>query len=207
MEGSNTPESKSKVIPRDRVLNVVTISLFVVGVISFLYVIMSNYMKNRLIAKMGSFDCVKETTLFSANDDFMNGIVSKGGKVKVFKNFYNCNLPKREDLVLLRFSDQIEPVVRKIMGVPGDKYSVDEIPGKKGAWTITINDKIVKSNEEDFVIKSNTVPPLRTYQISRNGILKSDEYIVLSNTSPSISDSSNLGLFSKKVLAGRVVVE
>ena len=96
-------------------------------------------------------------------------------------------------------------MARWVRGLPGDKYTLTENTEKKGRWDILINGEKVKGAGGDYFIESNTVPPLKTYELSRGGVLRPDEYILLSNTPPGLSDSSNLGLVSKKALLGKVV--
>ncbi len=196
---------KSKLpLNKDKLLNTVTISLFVLGALCVLYVILSNYLKKRETAKIGNMDCVKETKLIAVGDEHMEGLFSKGSQVSVLDNFYNCNDVKRGEYALYRFSPQIDPVVRTVQGVPGDRYSLTEDTAQKGSWKISINGEPVKVNGQDYYIQSNTVPPLKTYELSRGGVLGADEYILLSNVPPGLSDSSNLGLINKKDLVGKV---
>lgn len=193
---------------KDKWLNAVTIGLFVVGTLCIIYVVVSNMMKSRQISKIGNMACVKQTQILPVNDEHMTGVADKGTNVSIYDDFYNCNEVKHGDLVYYRFSDQIEPVVRVVHGIPGDRYSLTENADKKGSWFISVNGQNVKAQTgEDYLIESNTVPPLKTYELSRGGILGPDEYILLSAKPPGLSDSSNLGLINKKNLVGRVVLK
>jgi hypothetical protein len=200
---SNSQKSKIK----DNLLGNLTVALFVLGLFCVGYVIYVQFSKKASIAKTGNLDCVKKAELQAVSDEFMAGLLEKDAKVKVLENFYNCNAPKVGDLAWYRFSDQIPPVVRFIRGVPGDRYTLKESSDKKGFWTISINNKEVMTSSGPYLIQSSSVPPLKTYELSRNGLLLDDEYILLGNTSPSISDSSNLGLIHKKNLIGKVVLD
>lgn len=191
---------------KDRWLNTITIGLFAIGVICVVYVLTSSYSRKRSQETTGNLDCVKETSILTANDEFMSGVVKKGENIKVLENFYNCNEVSRGDLAWYRFSNQIAPVVRTVRGLPGDKYTLTQTPDKKDAWKISINGEDITAPDGLYYIYSNSVPPLKTYEISRGGILLADEYILLSNVSPGLSDSSNLGLIRKKDLAGKVLL-
>ncbi len=186
-------------------LNTLMISLGVLGLVCVLYVVITSIMKARDRAQFGNFDCVTATTKYSVDDEYMASVLHKGETVSALDNFYACNEVKRNDLVLFRFSDQIAPVVRIVRGLPGDKYTVEKSTEAKTKWTLAINgQKVLGPSGKPFLIESNSVPPLRTYELSRNGLLLADEYIVLSTEPPGLSDSTNLGLIHKQALVGRV---
>jgi hypothetical protein len=192
---------------KDKWLNTVSISLFVVGLVCVGYVLISNYFQKRQLVSQGNLNCVTSTDIAKIEDEHMTGVLAKDSQVKVLLNFYNCNDARRGDIVWYRFSEHIQPVARFVRGLPGDKYSLAENPGKKGQWTLSINGETVQADSSPYYIESNSVPPLRTYEISRGGVLQPDEYILLSNRPPGLSDSSNLGLISKKSLIGKVLAQ
>jgi hypothetical protein len=201
------PADKKLPLNKDKLLNTITIGLFVLGILCVAYVVISNLMKNRETSRIGNLDCVKETKVVTVQDEHMAGYFEKNASAQVLENFYNCNAVTRGDFAWYRFSPQIDPVIRVVRGVPGDKYTLTEYTEKekKGQWTISINGETVKAGNQDYYIQSNTVPPLKTYELSRGGVLGADEYILLSNVPPGLSDSSNLGLIDKKSLVGKAI--
>jgi hypothetical protein len=202
----NTTTNKMKLsLHKDKWLNTISIGLFVIGLACVGYVLISNFIKKRELANLGNLDCVTATDLARVEDEHMSGVFEKGETLKVLTGFYNCNEAKRGEIAWFRFSEHISPVARFIRGLPGDKYALTENPAKKGQWTLSINGEQVKAGSEIYYLESNTVPPLKTYEISRGGVLRPDEYILLSNKPPGLSDSSNLGLINKKALVGKVI--
>jgi Signal peptidase, peptidase S26 len=191
-------------LSKDKTLNSISLTLGALGIVCVLYVVISTLIKTHERSLYGNLDCVKATSKYVVGDDYMAGIFSKGAELSVLDNYYNCNTPKRDDFVLFRFSDQIAPVVRVVKGLPNDRYKVEPAPEEKGKWILKINDQVVKVNDAPIFMESNFDPPLKTYEISRHGVLMSDEYIVLSAKSPGLSDSTNLGLIHKSALIGRV---
>lgn len=192
---------------RDKFLNYLSIGLFLLGVVCVGYVLFSNLYKKREQTKIGNVDCVPIVTSWEVNDNFMSGIANQGAHTKLYKNFYNCNEPSVGDYVWFKISEHVEPVMREIQGVPGDKYALLQDSKNKKRWTLLINGRAATSSGKNYYIESNTVPPLKTYEIHRGGVLKKDEYIILSHVTPGMTDSSNLGLISKKSFAGRIVIE
>ncbi|OFZ14875.1 MAG: hypothetical protein A2Z20_04615 [Bdellovibrionales bacterium RBG_16_40_8] len=201
-----TNGNKNKFTFKENLLAYFSYGLFATGFICVGYVLISFFIKKKEFATIGNLNCVKDSIAQTVSDNNMAGIIPKNSVVKIMLGYYGCNNVKRDDLVWYRFSDHINPVVRLVRGLPGDKYSLTPDPSDKERWFININGKPVKSEKENFYIKSNTVPPLKTYELSRGGVLQTDEFIILSNFPPGISDSSNLGLISKKTLVGKVIL-
>ena len=201
-----TETNKTKSRLKENLLIYFTYGLFALGVVCVSYVLISFITKKHELSTIGNMDCVKESITQSITDGNMVDLIPKSSTVKIMMDFYNCNEIKRNDLVWYRFSNQIPPVVRLVRGLPGDKYSLSPDPEDKERWFISVNGSKIKSENENFYIKSNTVPPLKTYELSRGGILRDDEYILLSSFPPGLSDSSNLGLISKKALVGKVIL-
>lgn len=189
-------------------MNYIVIGLFTLGLGCFAYVLIVNLMKTNEKKKIGNVNCVKESLRIFANDDLMTEILKKGQPATLLTHFYKCNPVKKNDLVYFRFSEHIDPVIRIVKGVPGDRYQLVEDKSRKGQWTISINGELIldgSSPGQPYLMASNSVPPLKTYELSRGGLLREDEYIVLSTRSPSLSDSTNLGLISKNSFVGKVV--
>lgn len=190
---------------KDKTINNITLTLGAFGIACILYVVASNLYKAHQRSLFGNLDCVKENQSVTVNDDFMASRFKKGEAVTVAINFYNCNEVKRNDLVLFQFSEQIAPVLRIVRGLPGDHYALEPSPDDKQKWGLAINgEKILAPDGKPFLLSSESVPPLKTYELSRRGVLMPDEYIILATEPPGLSDSTNLGLIHKASLIGRV---
>jgi hypothetical protein len=191
---------------KDKLLTTLAGLFLIIGLGCVLWIVFQNMKRSSIFAE-GNFDCVKEKVIVKANDDYMNGVVNKDARAELLSDYYQCNPVKNGDLVYYKFSDQIAPVIRRVHGVPGNRYSLEPITEQKGQWSIQINDEKLVSGGKPYVILSNSVPPLQTYSLSRGGVLKEDEYILLAHVSPAVSDSSNLGLVKKSEIIGKIVVK
>lgn len=190
---------------KDKLLTGITAVLFIAGVGSISWVLFSTYYFQEEIDEMGELSCVQEQKMFQMGDAYLAGLIEKGDTLKSFIGYYNCNPVQMGDLVYFRISPPIAPVVRIVYGLPGDQFEL--IRGSSAdQWNIKINGDLIMSGEQPYFINSRHTPPLRTYQLARNGKLKNGEYIILSNIPPGISDSSNLGLIKKSALEGRVFI-
>lgn len=193
--------------PKDTLMIIIAVAIFALGLIIIGYFLYTKRAKSPTAKVQTNISCVKKTALKLVEDEYMSGVFEVGTQVNVLENFYSCNTPQRGDIVYYKFSEHIPPVVRFVRGIPGDNYQLKEDKNKKGRWTISINGKQINSGDEAYYIESNSVPPLKTYELSRHGLLRDDEYILLGNKSPSASDSSNLGLINKSALVGKVVTQ
>lgn len=189
-------------------LSYATVALLILGLLCVGYFLFLRRTKiPKAVVIQENTSCVKEPTLKTVEDEFMSGVFEMGTQVNVLENYYDCNTPQNGDIVYYKFSENIAPAVRFVRGVPGDRYSLQEDKTKAGLWTISVNDEPIMAGAEKYYIESNSVPPLKTYELSRHGLLQNDEYILLGNKSPSISDSSNFGLIKKKTLVGKVLLK
>ena len=188
---------------RDKLLGAITVLLFLTGISTISWVLFKGYFKKKEFQEVGQLSCVTEEVNTVMKDSHLNGLVNKNDPIKVLKDFYKCNTVKRNDLVYFRISPPIEPVVRVVYGLPGDNFKVEETD-IKNQWHLFINEKRVEIDGSPYFIQSRHTPPLRTYQVSRKGVLGANEYIILSNVPPGLSDSSNLGLIKSNSFEGKV---
>jgi hypothetical protein len=193
------------VLNKDRLLNTIVVALFIIGGACITYVVLKSWKMSRDQSIEGNTACVKdkESLIYEVKDENLKGLFNEGAKLRVLQNYYQCNKVSRGDYVYFSIAQGLPPVVRIVYGLPGDHYELTQDPKTKGRWNISINSKPVEASGAPYFIQSNTVPPLRTYQLSRNGILADNEYIILSATPPGLSDSSNLGLVQKERFIGR----
>lgn len=190
---------------KDKLLTAFTALLFLTGVGTIGWVLYSSYFMKEKIDTMGQVSCVTDQKMITMQDADLSGLVEKGDVLKVLIGYYNCNDIGEGDLVYFRISPPIEPVVKIVYGLPGDTFEVMETD-IEAEWHIKINGSLVMAGDRPYFIKSRHTPPLKTYQISRDGVLGKDEYIILSNVPPGLSDSSNLGIVKRKAFEGRVFI-
>ncbi|MCB0408095.1 MAG: hypothetical protein KDD34_07825 [Bdellovibrionales bacterium] len=190
---------------KDKLLTVFTILLLITGLGTISWVLYKSYFFRESLPQLGELRCVEEQKMITMPDDYLAGLIHKGEPLKVYVGYYNCNQVQRGDLVYFRISPPIDPVVKIVYGLPGDKFEVVETD-IEDQWNIKLNDSLVMSGDKPYFIQSRHTPPLKTYQISRSGILGPGEYIILSNVPPGMSDSSNLGIVRKRAFEGRVFI-
>ncbi len=137
------------------------------------------------------------------SDVYMRGVLEQGQPFRTLLNWYACNAPTSGDLVLFRISPVSDPVVRRVVAVPGDKISVVKDEGKNG-WNLEINGNVIKADGKPYFFGADVPPPLSLYAKSREGQIRDGEVIVFSSFPPGASDSGTLGAVSLKDILGKV---
>lgn len=189
---------------RDKLLMGLTILLFMTGIGTIGYVLLKGYVIQEQFESLGELSCVEQELKSKMKDSHLAGIIDKDEPIRILLGFYDCNPIQRGDLVFFRISPPIEPVVKVVYGIPGDKFEVKETE-VKNQWHILINGKTVEVEDGPYFIQSRHTPPLKTYERAKKGTLGKDDYIILSNVPPGLSDSSNLGLVRRVAFEGKVL--
>jgi len=194
----------------DRLLTFLTAILLITGIGTIGYVFWGDKivkLSNDFNFSTGDMSCVKQKLDVSQEDEFMMGLIEQNTKLVVLKDYYDCNKIQRGDIVYTRFSASIQPIVKVVRAVGGDKFEVIPDGGSKRRYHIKVNGEYVTDRMGKFTIESLVVPPLQTYQDARNGVLKDDEVMILSNVSPGKSDSASLGLIKDRFVEGKVIIQ
>jgi hypothetical protein len=149
--------------------------------------------------------CPAGEKILTAADIYMTGVLDKGTPFKTKLNWYLCHDLHRGDLVLYRFSFNDNPVVRRAVGIPGDRYEV--VLNELGqGWNLKINQKYTTDQDgkkSHFGVKESS-PPLALYSNSKNAKLGPNEAILLSNISPGQNDSGGFGIVTTNDIIGSV---
>jgi hypothetical protein len=194
----------------DRLLVALTSILFLTGGATIVYVFWGDEavkLTSEFNFSTGKMDCVGQKVESKQEDEFMTGLVEKGSEMLVLKDYYDCNELKRGDIVSFRVSPPLQPVVKVVRAIGGDKFEIipDEVSKKR--YYIKVNGEYVTDRTGRFTIETPGKPALLTYQNARNGILKEDETMLLSNVSPGKADSASLGLLKSKLIEGKVILK
>ncbi len=150
--------------------------------------------------------CPGETKSLKMNDVYMRGILEEGQDFNLIMNWYWCNPVKNGDLVYLKFAQGLEPVVRKVYGIPDDEFKVIFNKHQK-AWNVQIGEELVMHKDQPYAFGTNDPkipPPLKLLENSRDGVLLDREIIVFSAFPPGDRDSGTLGVVHLNDVIGKV---
>lgn len=148
--------------------------------------------------------CPGKTVAWKMQDPYMRGVVEEGQIVNVTMNFYKCNDLKKGDVVLYRFSNYHDPVVKRVVAAPGDTFKLTMV--RDEGWELTVNGKVVRGVKGEpyrFGVPAHK-PPLQLAAESRKGKLPPGELIVFSSFPPGDRDGSLFGLANQNDIVGKV---
>lgn len=150
--------------------------------------------------------CPGQAIDFVVQDPYMRGVVEVNQTVKITMNYYACNELKKGDIVLYKYSQYADPVIRRVVAVPGDKFKLRSIP--REGWELSVNGNVVtgvKGEPYRFGVDKHD-PPLELAGKQRNFVLPAQELIVLSSFPPGDRDSGIFGLTNQNDIVGKVEV-
>jgi hypothetical protein len=147
--------------------------------------------------------CPGKEMVLEMNDPYMRGIVEKGQKFKVTLNWYACHPIRKGDYVLYRVSAQMNPVVRIVRAVPGDRFELERDKAHD-AWNLLVNGEKVMSEGKPHFFGGSQPPTLSLYVKQRGGFLGPQEIILFSSWAPGDTDSSVFGLLNLNDVLGKV---
>lgn len=188
----------------DKILTGFTVVLFAAGLGTIAWVLINSMLLQQELSEEGELSCVHQRVERTMQDEFMAGALNQGDGFEVLMGYYKCNPVQRKDLVYFRISAPLEPVVRRVHGLPGDQFEVvaAEVPG---TYRLRINGEGVQVAGSEYVFTSGQTPPLKTYEIARKGVLGPQEYIVLSDVQPGAADSATLGIVKLSAFEGKAL--
>lgn len=189
---------------KDKLLSIFTLILFLGGLGSVGWVVGKSYFMRREIAEVGETDCVKERIEKIMTDTSLTGTLDKNQRYQVLLGYYRCNPVQRRELIYFRSSPPTEPIVKRVQGLPGDTFSVVSAESRPG-YHLVINGERISGPDGDYYFESQGVPPLKSLEIARQGRLGTNEYLLLTDTSPAFSDSSSFGVIKNTAFEGRAV--
>src|SRR5262249_31411582 len=138
--------------------------------------------------------CPGETIPFTVNDPYLRGLLEEGTEVKIVLNAFHCEPLTDGQIVLYRYSEFDNPVLRRVVGVPGDRFS---LPGgvSHSGWSLTVNGQLGRGVKgEEYTFGGDMPPPLALAAQARHGVLNKNEAIVMSAFPPGQNDSGTFGV-------------
>ena len=137
-------------------------------------------------------------------DVYLRGVLEKAQSFRWIENYYNCNPIAHGDLAVFQYHTNLPPVVRKVVGIPGDEFTTVMDPQQ--GWTIVINGKTVGTQGQPYFFGvPSAPPPLALAEKSHQRKLGPREVILLSSFPPGELDSGTMGIISLDDVVGKVI--
>jgi signal peptidase I len=129
-------------------------------------------------------------------------LIAPGTELLLLKGYYSDNVPQRGDIVAYNYAGNKWPVVKRILGIPGDFWSLKE---EKAWYRIILNGKTLKNSAGmEYRVLQNSAKRLKLYSTTYPTIPK-DAYLLLGDDISGSTDSTVFGLVARQDLAGRLV--
>jgi len=149
-------------------------------------------------------DCVSKTEERIVSGTSLAGILDAGAKIKILYDYYQCHEAQRGDIVIFQPDPEMNPIVKIIKGLPGDKLSLQ---GDGMNWNILLNGEILKTSTGDaYQVNDNAFKMLSLYIRDYNGIIPPKAYLLLGNAISGSLDSTKFGLIDISDIMGKVII-
>jgi signal peptidase I len=154
---------------------------------------------NQLIEK----DCVSKIEEKIVSGTSLAGILESGTKIKILYDYYQCHEAQREDIIVFQPDLELNPVVKIIKGLPGDKLAMQ---GDGKNWNILVNEEILRTSTGDaYQVNDNAFQMLSLYIRDYQGKIPPKAHLLLGNTISGSLDSTKYGLIDISDIIGKVV--
>lgn len=132
----------------------------------------------------------------------MNPTLKEGDILVLNKIMYKFRKIKRNDIVALRYAEDEKLVVKRIIGLPGEKIEYKDLKENNDVKSILYIDG--KGYDEEYLNNVYT----KSFSIEDLGyeVIPDDMYLVLGDNRSNSLDSRNFGLVKKEDIIGRVKV-
>jgi len=136
--------------------------------------------------------------------DSMSPLIKNGQTITVLKGYYNCHKVKRNDVILLRYAGNKNPLIKIVKAIPGDSWHLEN---SNGCYHIIVNGNIVKNSEgKNYCLSGKKAKMLQLYA-SDYPIIPQNAYLVLGNKVEGTMDSTRFGLLGKDNIIGKVKIK
>ena len=143
---------------------------------------------------------IKETEKLVTGES-LQGMIEPGTKIKILENYYACNPVKKEDIVIYKYRGSVEPLIKIVKAVPGDKL---DLLKKDGGWNIIVNGEVLKNSEnKPYLINETGYRILSLYIDNYKGEIPEGAYLILGNDPGGSLDSTRFGLVGKDDFIGK----
>lgn len=140
--------------------------------------------------------CITEQ-VFEVRGDSMTGIYTAGEDIVGLMNYTNCNNLTRYDHVLVNKAGNDAPILKRVMGMPGDQWHLN------GSNIIVNDEMLTTSYGTPYSLTSKGIKMLSLYT-NDYPIIENGTYLILGNQVSGSFDAARFGLISGKQIIGVV---
>jgi signal peptidase I len=132
----------------------------------------------------------------------MEPILKPEQEITALMGYYDCHPIERNDVVLVNYAGDDNPLIKFVRAVPGDKFHVQ----KNGeTWQIVVNGEILKNSEGiEYNLDEKKAQMIAMYEKDKSGMIPEDTYLILGNMPAGSMDSTQFGLVGNVGIVAKV---
>jgi len=151
-------------------------------------------------------ECVNKIEEMTVRGDSLYGFIEAGQTIEAYFGYYGCNPAQREDVVLYQYAGNLDPLIKIVKAIPGDRFSLRST--SDGEWNIIVNDNIVNNSQgEDYSLGPSGYEILSMYERDYKGVIPESTYLIMGNLAGGSVDSSRFGLVHQSNFLAKVRTE
>ncbi|RKZ32841.1 signal peptidase I [bacterium] len=132
----------------------------------------------------------------------MMPLLQPGQTIQALFGYYEHYPIQRDDVVLVRYAGNKNPLIKIVKGIPGDSLA---LAYSKSGWNIIVNgEPLLNSEGKKYNISGKGYKMLSLYVRDYNGVIPKNTYLILGNDPTGSLDATRFGLISKSNIIAKV---
>ncbi len=153
----------------------------------------------------GDLSCVTETKEEVVQGSSMEPLIHNGEMITASFGYYNCHQFERNDLVIFNLPSRHDPIIKRLVGLPGDKFGLRE---ENGSWLIIINDMVlVNSTQKPYTLSEQRKTILAINANDYGGVIPPNALIVVGDDPNGTIDSTLFGLLNTQTIVAKAILK
>lgn len=192
------------------------LTLIVISFLMFLVVafasISRSFKQSNQRAKMNEssaepeYDCPVEKKIETVRGASMEPVIPDGAEISALFGYYNCNEVERNDVVLISYPGNEDPLIKFARGLPGDSYEFKL--AENGYEHLLVNGEAVENaNEEPYLFTAKTKAEIAKYINAYGNTIPDNRYLILGNQANGSLDATVFGLTSLSSIIAKVEID
>lgn len=134
----------------------------------------------------------------------MEPLFRDGDDIVAAVGWHACHDPKRDEVVLVRFSGNTQPLLKRIRAVPGDIFSVHSVGEESGELWVS-GKRLKNSAGQSYRFTLSRTEIWRSYERRFSGVVPKGSYFVMGERPEGSLDSSRFGFIAVEDLMAKVL--
>ncbi len=149
--------------------------------------------------------CSERITFKNVTDSTMQGLIDSGQQIQIDEVYFNCQVPKRGDLIVVQKNPFIASVFRQVVALPGDTFQlIKDEPTK--THHLKVNQTLLKNPKgEPIELSESQANSFRIWAQSFKNEMPPDFYFVLSTEKQGRHDSRDFGPVVLSQVRGKIL--